>query len=341
MIFTPHGLRAAVVVKLLESSLALRAGVLAAWCILATPVIAGGFDAPGTRTLRALGVPRGFWVATALGFVMVVQLPWFALLAVGGGFADAMVAALLAAAIQMSLAASASRPRAAVWGCIAFGLAMMSPPPWATALPALGLAFASTDAAWRGALYRPGAHVRFTRPSHPVLALMMAHALRLLRTARARLSLAATTIFAGGAALAMSLRNDPTPRPGHRALAVLSLPIAAAAATLVAPLLENESRMRPWLRSSRTPSWAVFAAFALALATPSSALAAGAGGVAAFANPVPAWQVVPALASWALVLAVAVGVWARSHQRTARRSATVFVIGVSLLGAIATAVTAC
>jgi hypothetical protein len=72
----------------------------------------------------------------------------------------------------------------------------------------------------------------------------------------------------------------------------------------------------------------------MALATPSSALAAGAGVAAGEAGGVSATRLGFALAGFSLVTAATVAAWARLHDRTRSRNPIVFV-----LGAVALAVT--
>jgi hypothetical protein len=164
-----------------------------------------------------------------------------------------------------------------------------------------------------------------------VLALATLHALLLVRTQRTRLSMSALIAAAGGAFLALSLENDPTDRPIHRGTLVLALPLTFAAAALAPPILQGERRLAPWLRSLRIRASSVFAAFLLALATPSSAMAATAGALAAAAARTSPLALGAALGLASLGSTACVAVWARAHDRSEKRSPVLFVVGVVAL----------
>jgi hypothetical protein len=132
-----------------------------------------------------------------------------------------------------------------------------------------------------------------------------------------------------------SLRNDPTERPLQRALTAMALPLTVAAAACVAPIIESEARLRGLFRSLRTSHGVVVSAFLLAIATPSSALAATAGVAASQAVHARVGELVPPLVAWALSLSVAVAVWGRLLEWRRRRTAGTFAAGVTLIAALA------
>jgi hypothetical protein len=167
------------------------------------------------------------------------------------------------------------------------------------------------------------------------LALYAAHLLRLTRAARSRLLVALASGAAGAVGLLFSLRNDPTERPVQRALTAMALPLTLAAATCVAPVIESEARLQGLLRSLRTPRTYVVTAFLLAIATPSSALAATAGVLASGEAHRAAALLAGLLVAWALTLSFAVAFWGRLLEWRARRSAGTFAAGVTLIAALA------
>jgi hypothetical protein len=190
-------------------------------------------------------------------------------------------------------------------------------------------------AAWRSALEEPRLHFRLIRPMHPLFALYLAHVLRLVRAARSRLMVAFVCGVGGATGLVFSLRNDPTELPLQRALTALALPLTVAAAACVAPVIESEARLRGLLRSLRTSRSVVVAAFLLAIATPSSALAASAGLAASHAVHAQISALVPPLLAWAFGLSVAVALWGRFLEARTRRTAGTFAAGVTLIAALA------
>ncbi len=349
VLFAPQGLQARDVVRWFHAAAATRAALGALWVLLATPVVAGAFDAPGTRTLRATPVPRRVWIAWVGALVLALQLPVGALFARAGEPATGLSAMAMAAAIEAGLVGLARHARPARRAALA-GLTLAAAALVVVDVPApvsLGLALAlcamATSAAWRVALDAAAGAVRWTRRGPPFLVLAVAHALRLTRAARARLALAAGAAGLGAGALALSLRNDPPAAPIARALAVLGLPLAVAAGVLVAPLLESEARVAALARVMRTRWTTLFAAFALALATPTSALAATAAVTARAASSAGLGAPAPFVAVaglWGAGIALAVAGWARWHARTARRDPVIFVLGVLGVAVVATGVAA-
>jgi hypothetical protein len=188
------------------------------------------------------------------------------------------------------------------------------------------------------ALEGGGLDVRLTRRTLPVLAITAAHLLRLLRVARGRLVVSAASASFGAVALALSLHNDPPVRPVARALAILSWPLTLSAAVLVAPVREAEGPVRSLARVTRTRWTTLLAAFALTLATPSSAFGATAGALAGvFAREPPTTLGITA-GAWAVPIAFAVAIWARWLDRRPQRGPVVFCLGAFVVGAVATGV---
>jgi hypothetical protein len=328
ILFAGQGLRARDLVLLFHASLPARLALWTGWTLMATPVLAPVFDAPGTLSLRTLRPRQGPIVATILALASVAELPWVLLFARGASALQSYAMTALALAIQLGLIAARARPRALGLAAASAALAMLDPPPVVMALPASVLAVIGAQVAWRHGLERRGHAWRLVRPMPAVFALAALHALLLVRAQRTRLSLSAMIAAAGGAFLALSLANDPTDRPIHRGTLVMALPLTFAASALAPPILRGERRLAPWLRSLRIRASTVFAAFFLALATPSSAMAATAGAIAAGAARASPWALAAGLWLASLASTSFVAVWARVHDRSERRSPVVFVLGV-------------
>ncbi len=336
VLFAGNGLRAADVVAMMHGSLAVRAALWAAWTAAATTAIAPAYDAPGTRTLRSSRPPPALLAAMLLLLAVAAQLPWSLLFLRGGGAAAGALAALLAAAASAS-AFAASRARAGALLLLAVaGLIAADLPPAVAIAPAAALAITSARVAWRSALQQPGA-LRLVRRAPAPVALALAYLARMTRAARGRLQSAAVLVFAAGGGLALSLRHDAEARPVPRALLVFALPLSVACGMLAAPAVETEARLRPVLRATRTRALVLGAAMTLALATPSTALAAGAGAMAATVSHTP-HTVTLASAAWAVLIAASVAWWARRAARARRPS--VFLAGVVAIGAAFTAAAA-
>ncbi len=335
ILFSANGLRARDVIALSHHSLAARSVLWACWLLLSAPAMRVLLDAPGSRTLRALRLPRVSLVLALLALAVLVQLPWAILFARGGGSLEAGAAVSLAIALNASLVVALRRGR---WiFAVAFGALLVLldvGPSFAFACGALWAPF-SLARAFRYALEQRKISLRLTRPTHPLLALYLMHLLRLLRSAQSRLMVACSSGVAGAAGLLFSLRNDPTPRILERALSALALPLTLAAAVLIAPVIESEYSLRALLHSLRVPRRFTLGAFFLAIATPSSALAASSGVAAGAACHASASVLGFTLFGWAMALSCAVSIWGRFLERRARRSAGLFAAGVALIAALA------
>lgn len=334
VLFTSNGLRAVDVVAMMQRSIVARGLLWAGWLALSVPALRSLFDAPGTRSLRALRLPRvPLFVALSL-LALNVELPWGILFARGGGVVQAWAVLALAICAGGFAQAAWCRPR---WGA-AFALTcavvVLVPPGLVVAVFASGVAPFALARAWAHVPEQPGLRFRALRPTSAFTALYLSHVLCLLRAARSRLMVALAAGASGAIGLVFSLQNDPTVRPFPRALSVLCLPLTLAAAVCVAPLLEAEARLRVPLRSLRVSRAFVLAAFLTAVATPSSALAATTAAAASSAGHVSLALLVLALMAWAWALSTAVALWGRLLEARARRSAGIFVAGVTLIAAL-------
>lgn len=335
IVFSQNGLRASFVVAAVHRSFFARVALWAAWLALSLPALRAVLDAPGSKTLRALRLPRVPLTLALFLLCALSQLPWALLFARGGGVLAAWAAVTLAVAIGASLVAALIRPRLRWLTALGVALVLIDPPSWlCAALASVGALFA-VQAAFRCVLEQPRARFRLLRPMPAVLAVYFTHLLRLLRSARSRLFVAIASGTAGGVGLCFSLSNDPTERPVQRALSALALPLTVAAAACVAPVIESEVRLRALLRSLRVPQALIVLAFLGAIATPSSALAASAGVAARVTSGSGPGELVAALVAWALLLSVAVALWGRWLEARARRSAGTFAAGVTLIAALA------
>ncbi|HEX3775266.1 MAG TPA: hypothetical protein VHV51_12430 [Polyangiaceae bacterium] len=335
ILFGSNGLRAVDVVRLVHHSLIARSLLWTAWLALSVPALRVLFDAPGTRILRALQPSRYALIGGLFLLGSAIELPWAILFAQGGGAASAWAALTLTIAFGSACIVAARRRSGFVLLALLSALIAVDPPARLAAICGTALVPVALSAAWRTALEQPGFRLRLLRRSSPVLALYSAHVLRLWRAARARLFVALTAGLGGGIGLIFSLENDPTERPLQRALSALALPLTLAAAACVAPVIESEARLRVLLRSCRVPRSVVMAAFLLAIASPSSALAAGTGVAASSAARVSPLLLSLTLLAWALALSLAVALWGRLLEARARRSAGAFAAGVTLIAALA------
>ena len=335
ILFSSNGLRASDVVAHCHRSLPTRSLLWLAWLVLCAPALRVLFEAPGSKTLRALRLPRGSLVLSLFSLAALVQTPWALLFARGGGPIEAWAAVTLAVALGASGVAGLRRWPWALGVACGVLLLAWDPAPIVLALCATAWAPFALHAAWRCALEQRRASFGFSRPKHPLFALYLVHWLRLLRSAPSRLTAACVSGASGGIGLIFSLRNDPTERSVARALAAMALPLTLAAAVCVAPVLESEASLRTVLRSLRVPRSLVLTAFFFAIATPSSALAAGTGAAASTAAHASASALSMPLFAWAVALSCAVGVWGRFLEQRARRTAGTFAAGVTLIAALA------
>ncbi|HWZ92459.1 MAG TPA: hypothetical protein VNW92_26520 [Polyangiaceae bacterium] len=335
ILFSSNGLRATDIVALLHRSWRARCLLWAGWLALSAPALSVLFSAPGTNTLRALRLPRAPLLGSLFLLAVLIELPWAVLFARGAGASAAWAALTLAVALAASSSAALRRRRWLVWFVLGGVFVAADPPAALAGLCGSLWALYALHVAFRCAPEEPGLRLRLLRPSHPFLALYLAHLLRLARAARSRLLVALVSGATGGIGLWFSLRNDPTERPLPRALAALALPLTLAAAACVAPVLESEARLRALLRSLRVSRGLVLSAFLLAIATPSSALATTTGAAASTACRASAAGLAAALLAWALTLSCAVAAWGRLLERRGRRTAGTFAAGVTLIATLA------
>lgn len=334
-----NGLRAADVIAWSHRSALVRCGLWAGWLVLSGPVLRIAFVAPGSVSLRALRLPQTPLLLSLITLCAAVELPWLALFARGASPIETWSALTGAISISALSISARARPRGSALALLALLTLILACDP-----PALVGAVSSTlalpialHAAQRDALEQPALRFKLTRPSVALTALYTFHLLRLLRVERSRLSSAFGAVAVGSAGLLLSLRNEPSERSLPRVLAVLALPLTVAAAVSVAPLLDNERRLQALLRSLRVRQSSIILAFLLAVATPSSALAAASSVVVSAGAPLGISASCGALFTWALALAGAVGLWGRYLEQRSQRSAGTFVAGVTLIALLATA----
>ncbi|MBX3226323.1 MAG: hypothetical protein KIT84_42930 [Labilithrix sp.] len=342
IVFSPQGLSARDLVRSMAASWPLRAVVWAGWLALSAHAANAALTAPGMSVLRVARARRGHVVAALLVLASVVQAPWAVLWLRGAGPGAAFAAVTHAIALAASIFALTRRRELATGGILvaAATSALLGPLAGSSLAAFVGagfsplvgalLAASGMGRAWRVAAERSAEGAAgMALPRAGVL--VVVHLLRLVRAERFR-GLLATMIASLGASGLLTLRSDPTPRPVGRALAIMAVPLVLAASLFVAPLLDLERRLMPWLRSLRVRRWMIVASFFAALATPTSAFAATAGVAAGLVSPAPCLALGGALGAWAIVLSSVVGAWGRRHTSS-------FAVGVAAI-AIAAAVAA-
>ncbi len=332
IVFAGHGLRARDVTSLMHGSLAVRAAMWLVWITLATPVVAPAFDAPGTRAMRSIAHSSFALVTMLVALAVIAQAPLVALFARGEG----ALAATAAAFTAVALCASATSRSIALFAGTCSLVAMDRTPLTFAVAPVL--AWLGVRRAWASAFEQHGA-MRIVRRAPPAIALALAYVARMVRSARGRLEAAALVVFAGGAALALSLRNDPDARPIQRALVVLAFPVSIACGLLASPAIETEARLLPIVRAARTRTVTLGIAMCLALAAPSTAFAGTASAAAAIASHASHAMTIASIV-WAALIASSIAVWARRASR-ARRSTTFLVGTIAIASAFTFMAAAC
>lgn len=331
VVFSPNGLSARELVLLVHRSWWIRGFLWAGWVLIATPAMRAIFEAHGTTTLRSLRLPAAPLVLTLALLATLVQLPWLILFARGAGPLAAASAFACAVSLQCSIQIAVRRPKYTVVAlALAFAVLVDVPGTWTLAIGCAGAPWCLLRA-WRLAPERSIRGIRSLTPTTPLLALYGTHLLRLTRSERPRLIASALLTAAGALAVCAGFQNDPEERSLARALAILTMPLAAATAICVAPLLECEAGLQPRLRASRVRRRTIAAAFLFALGTPASAFAASAGAITTVACP--GFHVAAPLtfSSWAAALALPIGIWGRRHEQLKHPSTSKFVAGVLLV----------
>lgn len=331
-----NGLRAADVLAGVHRSLPARCLLWAGWLVLSGPALRAVFVSPGSLSLRALRLPRRLLLIALFTLCAAVEVPWVVLFVRGAGWLEAWTA--LAGAVTLGATAISAWARPRGWAALLLGACVIAWDPPRLVWLVLGTLCTplALRAALRDALEQPSFRVKFTRPGSSLAALYAVHVLRLLRLERSRLSAAFGAAAAGCAGIVLSLQNDPSEHPLHRALVVMVLALTVAAAVCVTPLLENERRLQALLRSLRVRQSAVLFAFLLAVVTPSSALAATSSVVVSASAQLGAASLCAALLSWAIALGCAVAGWGRWLEQRSQRGTGAFVAGVSLIAVFAT-----
>jgi len=236
VIFSPHGLRAADVVRILDHSTIAALVTWCAWLLVIVPVIADAMRAPGTAILRSLPLREGSIAIAVFGLAAMVQIPWAAVFFRGAGALRGVTALAISSACVATLVGR-WRYRLFVFP-IAIALVFV---PSFVALPiALGLSAIAGFDAWRhGAVPRAGIVVPL--PRIPALATSMALLLQLLRTERTRLAI--TIAFAAGTRVVVS-RLDASSFAKPTTLLAIATSLVASA--LAPPLVRDAARLA-WL----------------------------------------------------------------------------------------------
>jgi len=334
VLFASNGLRAVDVVALVHRSWAARVLLWSGWLALSVPALRIVFDAPGARSLRSFRLPRVPLRSALVLLALSVESPWGILFARGGGLGPAWAVLALGICAAGFAHAAAAQRRFALAFAVTLAVLAAFPPSWVLGVAGTLVMPYALGRAWALVPEQRSFRLRAIRPTYAFLALYLAHALRLARSARGRLMVALTAGTTGALGLVFSLQNDPTARPVARALSALCLPLTLAAAVCVSPVTESEACLRVHLRALRTPRAFVVGAFVCAVATPSSVLAATTGMAAGGPAHVQRGLLVLALLGWGSALSAAVALWGRVLEARARRSAGMFAAGVTLIAAL-------
>lgn len=236
VIFSPQGLRAADVVRILDHSRVAALVTWSAWLLVIVPGVADAMRAPGTAMLRSLPVREGSIAFVVFGLTALVQIPWAAVFFRGAGALRGVTALAISSACVATLVGR-WRYRLVAFP-IAISLVLM---PSLLSLPiAIGVSTIAGFDAWRhGAVPRAGILVPL--PRIPALATSMALLLQLLRTERTRLSI--TIAFAAGTRVVVSrLDGDSFAKP----TTLLAIATSLVASALAPPLVRDAARLA-WL----------------------------------------------------------------------------------------------
>lgn len=270
VVFGGNGLHPATIVAATERSSVFRFSLCAAWALLTLPAFRALFATPATFFLRTLPVARWRVLSLQLSMVLILELPWIALWAFGGGLVAAIAATAVVVAGRALVLAGGSRP--SDWGALGAVTAVLvvsGPTPLlvGVALPAAALAIGRVSrVAPELSRARARAWVRGPR----LVALTLCHLVDLHRRAGA-LVLRALGLTVLGGALAFVAARNLAPRTSAE-LGVLVLTCATPAfafalAGLTGPLLRTEAELA-WLNAvCGTPLWTRRLAVVLAQAS--------------------------------------------------------------------------
>ena len=267
ILFSPNGMRAVDLLRVVASSPAVAAALWGGWIMLTAPAARVLFESPETFFLRALPVPPWhFWLVHA-AHLLALQAPWMVLWLRGAGPLAAIAAGVIASAAAALVVA---RPRGArdLLASALVLLAVFAPLPAAARL-ALGLAAVAlaVPAAWARATSRSVRRGRSRVGGSAATALLLAHAVVLARRDAATLLRGALAVLLGSAIFALLVRNNGPDAVGHEAtLALLAgaLPLAITTGGVAAKTLETERRLE-WLLLSTGASARLRALTALAI----------------------------------------------------------------------------
>lgn len=299
VIFEGNGMKPATLTRMAQASVATRAWLWGAWLLVTMPAARAILFAPSILFLRALPIPRLWFLAVQGGLLAVAELPWAALWARGAGPAAGLAAALGAIAAHAFLVAPPRRAIEVLFAAvIAAAIAAGAP------APLLGAAGAATSGialrgAWRRAPDRGGDRDRAIVLGPPPLALAAAHVATITRSHRALLLRAALFVAIAIALASFAARADGAGDAG--ALSVLSLTlfapaIAAGAAGLAGPVLRSERDAR-WLLDVSGASPAVRVAGATLALAAAGAVYGAAHGAATGAIAGASWRAASRLAA--------------------------------------------
>lgn len=236
VIFSPQGLRAADVVRVLDRSTPAALMTWCAWLLLVVPAIADAMRAPGTAMLRSLPVREGVAALVVFGVAALAQIPWAAVFFRGAGVLRGLTALAISSACVTTLVGRWRFRLVAFPIAISLGFA-----PSVVALPAALVisGFAGFDS-WRHAAV-PSAGVCVPLPRVAPLAIVIALLLELFRTERTRLAIA---IVLGTATQLLASRLDENAFAKPATLLAITMSLVASA--IAPPLVRGAARLE-WL----------------------------------------------------------------------------------------------
>jgi hypothetical protein len=275
ILFSPNGMRAVDLLRLVASSPATAASLWSGWILLTVPAARALFETSETFFLRSLPVPPWhFWLVHA-AHLLALQGPWMLLWLRGEGLVAALAAGVIAGAAAALVVARPRDARDLLAAALLLVAAFASLP--AAIRLGLGLAAGALaiPAAWTRAASRGVRRGRSRVGGSAATALLLAHAVILARRDASTLLRGGLAVLIGAVVFAFVVRNNGPDAAGHEATLALfaaALPLAIATGGVAAKTLETERRLE-WLLLSTGASARLRALTALAIPTITGALA--------------------------------------------------------------------
>jgi hypothetical protein len=329
IVFAPQGMRMRDVTSYASSHFAFRAFLLAAWVLITLPIGRAVVLDPRAFFLRALPIPRGWFLAISGVALALVHLPWFAFWLRGENLLAAFSMAMGALAIQ-SLAMRRVRPRSELLVVAASGTGVLlapSPTSLVVLVPAFVLAYRS---AWRWAIEPAGAGRHSVLRGPRGLALASALGVTLVRAHGSAVGRALLLVILACLCASFGFRANRGWSPqqlGGLSLGLWSGTCILAVVTVSRPLLQAEAALSWLLDLCAVPLGlrvgATLGVVSLAAASGSVAFAtvlARAQGLEGWAAAASGLGLTGTGVAWAIVAAAVVRATTRGTARDSRRS---------------------